>query len=288
MPKNDLKLFGCPICGFRVSRDEKACPRCGTKYDSETKFECPFCGDHVPQVAKSCPSCHVVFKEFHRQAKKTVSEQSIDQLLIEIIELEAHQVNQEDKKYSCPRCSWMLDGSEDRCPKCGAGFVDEVSYQCPICAATVPEDSDKCSECGTSFAEDEEPAPEAAPEPVPEKPEPVDAAAPEDVLGAPRPMVPETVEETPPVETAPVEQPAATEEERPVEPTPVPEAIPEPEPEPAPAVEETRAAETTPEPLPVVETPAEQAEPETVAPPEERPKAPVQRKLKTRKLKANG
>ncbi|MCU0859556.1 MAG: hypothetical protein MUE55_03105, partial [Thermoplasmata archaeon] len=162
MPKQDMKLFGCPICGFRVSGAEEACPRCGTKYGPETKFECPFCGDHVPKGAKSCPSCHVVFKEFHRETKKTVSEESIDQLLMEIIELEAHQVKQEEKRYSCPRCSWMLAGNEDRCPKCGAGFVDEVSYQCPICAATVPEDSDRCSECGTSFAEEEGPPPVAA------------------------------------------------------------------------------------------------------------------------------
>jgi rubrerythrin len=284
-----MKLFGCPICGFRVSGAEEACPRCGTKYGPETKFECPFCGDHVPKGAKSCPSCHVVFKEFHRETKKTVSEESIDQLLMEIIELEAHQVKQEEKRYSCPRCSWMLAGNEDRCPKCGAGFVDEVSYQCPICAATVPEDSDRCSECGTSFAEEEGPPPVAAEAPAEE----TQPFAPEEGLGVPRPMVVEAVEEKPRPEPEPEpvrEEPPAVEE---VRPEPAPEPVPEPQPEPAPdpmpepVVEPVVVPEPEPgpEPAQTEERPAEEpaAEPQQEA---ETPRQPAQRKLKTRKLKA--
>lgn len=283
MPKEAMKLFGCPICGFRVSGAEEACPRCGTKYGSDTKFECPFCGDHVPRGAKSCPSCHVIFKEFHKETKKTVSEQSIDELLMEIIELEAHQVNKEEKKYSCPRCSWMLDGTEDRCPKCGAGFVDEVSYQCPICAATVPEDSDRCAECGTSFAEDQP----ALPSTEPETAAPAHVFDPEEYLGAPKPMVPETVEEVAQPEPAPVEQPPVV-EERPPEPVaePEPEPQPTPEPVPEPVVETPKEPEPepTPEPAPAAEPPAE--EPKVEAEVEKATQPPAQRKLKTRKLKA--
>lgn len=274
MPKQDMKLFGCPICGFRVSGTEEACPRCGTKYGPETRFECPFCGDHVPKGAKACPSCHVVFKEFHREAKKNVSEESIDQLLIEIIELEAHQVKQEEKRYSCPRCSWMLTGGEDRCPKCGAGFVDEVSYQCPICAATVAEDAVKCTECGTSFAEEEAPT-EAAPAEE-ERP------AAEEELGAPKPIVQETVDEPPSFEPVPEQ---AVEEKQP-EPLPEPEPAPEPEPvrEPELVPEPVAEAPATPEPVPE----PVQEEPATAEPQPEAAAAtqPAQRKLKTRKLKA--
>jgi predicted RNA-binding Zn-ribbon protein involved in translation (DUF1610 family) len=68
--------------------------------------------------------------------------------------MEAHQVKKEAKKLSCPKCSWLLDGSEDRCPKCGADFSSDLSYQCPVCGAPVLEESATCKECGANFVDE--------------------------------------------------------------------------------------------------------------------------------------
>jgi RNA polymerase subunit RPABC4/transcription elongation factor Spt4 len=77
-------------------------------------------------------------------------------LLLEIIKLESTSVKQDDKRFSCPKCAWMLDGSEEKCPKCGDGFSGDTSFQCPICGGLVRPDSIKCPECGTGFSEDDE------------------------------------------------------------------------------------------------------------------------------------
>jgi len=155
MTSESKKLFGCPVCGFRVTGKEDECPRCGSKYDKNTRFECPFCGEHVQQTATSCPSCHVTYVDFAEKVGAKATEESIDELLMQIIEMEAHQVKQEAKKLGCPKCSWLLDGSEDRCPKCGADFSGDLSYQCPVCAATVLEDSATCRECGANFIDEQ-------------------------------------------------------------------------------------------------------------------------------------
>lgn len=227
MDRTDKKLFGCPVCGFRVSGTEDACPRCGTRYNKNTRFECPFCGEHVPAKATECPSCHVEYVEFYEKMDGRASDESIDDLLTEIISIEAEQVKQEGKRLSCPRCSWLLDGTEERCPKCGVGFLEDVSYQCPVCASMVPQDATQCQECGAKFVA-EEPAPEAEPEPemdeepVPEE-EPVEAGqAPQDEPG-PTPEVAEAAdeppveqEEAPAEETKPVEEPPEEVEKPPV------------------------------------------------------------------------
>jgi len=158
MAPESKKLFGCPVCGFRVTGKEEECPRCGSKYDKNTRFECPFCGEHVQQTATSCPSCHVTYVDFIEKVGAKANEQSIDELLMQIIEMEAHQVKQEAKKLGCPKCSWLLDGSEDRCPKCGADFSSDLSYQCPVCGATVLEDSATCKECGANFINEQQKA----------------------------------------------------------------------------------------------------------------------------------
>jgi len=155
MASESKKLFGCPVCGFRVTGKEDACPRCGSKYDENTRFECPFCGEHVQQTATSCPSCHVTYVDFIEKAGAKATDQSIDELLMQIIEMEARQVKKEAKKLSCPKCSWLLDGSEDRCPKCGADFSSDLSYQCPVCGATVLEESATCKECGANFVDEQ-------------------------------------------------------------------------------------------------------------------------------------
>ena len=156
MGRTKDKMFGCPACGYRVSSGEEVCPRCGNAFNTETRFECPFCGELVERGAKSCQACHVNYGEFKEKTEARGGDDSIDSLLIEIIKLESMAVKQDDKRFGCPKCAWMLDGSEEKCPKCGERFSGDTSFQCPICGALVSPDSIKCPECGIGFGEDDE------------------------------------------------------------------------------------------------------------------------------------
>ena len=153
MSSEEKRLFGCPACGFRVTGSEGNCPRCGAKFGGRARFECPFCGETVSPGDERCPYCLVKFNEFVSKTEERVSDRSIDGLLMEIIESEAKQVKGEGKKLSCPTCSWMVDGSEDSCPKCGIRFSEMVAYQCPVCAALVSAETVECEECGSVFLE---------------------------------------------------------------------------------------------------------------------------------------
>lgn len=148
-----MKIFGCPTCGFRIGERDGTCPRCGYSFSGGTKFECPFCGDLVEHGASSCPSCHVNYSEFKEKTVARGGDQAIDQLLLDIIQLEAESASHETKKFSCPSCSLLLDGTELTCPRCGKDFTEDVSFQCPICGSTVSADVTQCPECGSSFAE---------------------------------------------------------------------------------------------------------------------------------------
>jgi len=160
------RMFGCPVCGFRIDEAEPTCPRCNNKFDSGTKFECPFCGELVDPKIGVCPACHVDYAEFKAKTKRKGSDANIDDLLNEIIKLESVQVKQEPKKFSCPDCSWLLDGSEGKCPKCGKDLSDEFAFQCPICGASVSSDSRSCAECGAKFDDEGTPTPPAAAQPL--------------------------------------------------------------------------------------------------------------------------
>lgn len=154
MEAEGSRILGCPNCGFRVAPQDEECPRCGNRFASETKFECPFCGELVPRGAEACPSCFVNFAEFQQRAVAQASDESIDKLLIEIINMEASEAKAQDKRLSCPRCSWLLAGNEETCPKCGMAFTADAVYQCPICGAIVSAAASSCSECGTPFSEE--------------------------------------------------------------------------------------------------------------------------------------
>ncbi len=151
METDTVKIFGCPVCGFRIARSETVCPRCNHKLDESTKLECPFCGQLVERNAKECPYCHIDYDEF-RHKNREVSDSSIDELLADIMELESVHAKEEPKRLSCPDCSWPLDGTESRCPKCGRNLAGEVIFQCPACGASVSQDASACPECGAQFA----------------------------------------------------------------------------------------------------------------------------------------
>jgi len=180
MAVSTSKIFGCPVCGFRVSHDAGACPRCGSKFNSSTRFECPFCGELIDPRGGSCSSCHVDFKDFGDRTKDKGSEDSIDSLLSDIIMLESSEVKKEDRRLSCPNCSWLLQGNEKTCPKCGTNLEEDVSFQCPVCAELVVLTATECPACGAVFLE----------EPPPEEPQPVEVQSPEpEINGVPEEKV---------------------------------------------------------------------------------------------------
>ena len=148
------KLFGCPSCGFRVTGLEDTCPRCGAKFGSEARFECPFCAETVTPTTNECPSCHIAYNDFVSKAEKSATEENIDSLLSEIIEIESKQVKEEGRRLSCPKCNWLVAGTEDKCPRCGAVFSEIVAYQCPVCASLVSADAKICDECKAVFVEE--------------------------------------------------------------------------------------------------------------------------------------
>ncbi len=227
MALDSKNILGCPYCGYRVGPSETSCPRCGNGFTGLTKFECPFCGDMVTAGTKECPSCHIDFAEFVANSATIVSDEGIDSILLEIINMESSQVKQEERKFSCPKCSWMLDGSEETCPKCGEDLSKDAGLQCPICGAFVKAASSRCPECGTSFG------PEAAAKvEMEERHEKVTSAL-TDLL--------ESLRET---EPAPEPEPVQPEPPPPAPPEPIrePEPMKEPEPPPAPSMEAAEAA----------------------------------------------
>jgi hypothetical protein len=207
------RMFGCPVCGFRIDEAEPTCPRCNNKFDSGTKFECPFCGELVDPKVGVCPACHVDYAEFKAKTNRKGSDANIDDLLTEIIKMESMQARQEPKKFSCPGCSWLLDGSESKCPKCGKDLSDEFAFQCPICGASVSSEARSCADCGAKFEDEEIPTPPPAAQPAIDELE--DFAA--TVTKSPpakeeekEPETPASIElpiTPPPEETAPVEPP---------------------------------------------------------------------------------
>lgn len=247
MAPDRKKLFGCPSCGFRITGTEDACPRCGAKFGAEARFECPFCGEVVTPLTKECPTCHIAYDEFVSKAEERVTDESIDSLLTEIIEIESKKVKEEAKKLSCPKCSWMVDGTEDNCPRCGTTFMDMVAYQCPVCASLVHYDAERCHECKAIFVI--ESVDEGTCEAVAVE-EPAADDAPETTV----------VAEDPPVEAAPEPQTVPEAEEE--EPVRTPEEVPQ----------EAAAQETAP----VEASELKHEEPaEEEAPAEEKPEAPV-------------
>ena len=208
------KLFGCPSCGFRVTGLEETCPRCNAKFGQEALFECPFCGDTVNPRGRECPVCHISYEEFVSKAEERVADDCVDRLLTEIIEIESKRVKEEAKKLSCPKCSWMVDRTEDICPRCGAVFSESVTYQCPVCASLVSADASECNECHAVFIEDESAQEGAAAETAVEaEPEPTLAPVPtSEVPAAQTTPEPEPAEE-PVSETAKIEPATAAEPE---------------------------------------------------------------------------
>ncbi len=257
--QNPQRILGCPICGYRVDPKDHICPRCGSEFYEGTKFECPLCGGLVSAREKICPSCYVDYSDFRNKTIARGSDDSIDALLTEIIGLESDQVKKEDRRYSCPNCSWMLDGSESYCPRCNHDLVADLSFQCPVCGTIVGSNSKACPGCGASFDEAEaEEKPQQEPSTVAPKsvPEPEAVKAPEPPPPPPEPpkeVKPIVIVKPPKIVAKPQERAAPEPAPEPVAPSPIPDIdLEEPRPEPP--------VETLEETLAKMETQLEQDE----------------------------
>ena len=136
---------------MRVTGLENSCPRCGKRFGTDVKFECPFCGELILIGAQKCPVCRVDLSGLSDKAKPQTVEKSIDQLLNNLIEIESAQVKKEDKRFCCPNCAWLLDGTETKCPKCGQILTGKLGLQCPICGTSVEKGLRECPKCGIAL-----------------------------------------------------------------------------------------------------------------------------------------
>ena len=131
------------MCGARVSGDEPACPGCGATFTKETKFECPFCAALVPHDSETCPHCGISLKLPEEKPIET----TLNELLEQVIREETQEERAKGKRFSCPNCSYLLVGTEDKCPKCSYEFTKVNQVHCPICASLIPSTSNKCPIC---------------------------------------------------------------------------------------------------------------------------------------------
>lgn len=197
---------------MRVNGTERACPRCGKPFLEELKFECPYCGELIPRKSTKCPFCELDVSKFSSEPPQPAIEQKLDDLLENLIVEEAARVKDEAKRYSCPECAWLLDGTEARCPKCGLEFSGEVKIACPICGASVGKDLKTCPICGSLLhpvsaprepiaAPQRAPMPVSQPSPAPQtevpRPEGLREKAREQSM-APKPVTPEVPSPPPP------------------------------------------------------------------------------------------
>jgi len=75
----------------------------------------------------------------------------MDQLLNDLIDIESDEVRKEDKRFCCPKCAWLLDGTELTCPKCGQKLTGRYGLQCPICGTLVEKGMRQCPKCAISL-----------------------------------------------------------------------------------------------------------------------------------------
>jgi hypothetical protein len=144
-----LKQFGrqlgtrleCGRCGGPVAESMPACPWCGTHRKvlrDETDFpaHCPRCRRGIKLDRHYCPWCYgagfepLSDREFadRRYSARCRNKKCSRKDLMPFM------------RY-CPWCrtkvrqKWKIEGSHDKCGKCGWGVVREFWTQCPWCAA---------------------------------------------------------------------------------------------------------------------------------------------------------
>ncbi|MEW5759219.1 MAG: hypothetical protein AB1779_00460 [Candidatus Thermoplasmatota archaeon] len=72
----------------------------------------------------------------------------------EIPPVEEKIPKKEELEYLCQICSAQIPKDAEKCPKCGAEFVEEVveeEYACPICGTSVDALAKKCPKCDAEF-----------------------------------------------------------------------------------------------------------------------------------------
>lgn len=143
MPPKANRVMGCPACSYRVTGREQACPRCGKKFDKNTKFECPFCGAQISKKAKRCPSCQIDLLSIQVKHEATDSDKLKND--------ERRPLLDDDKRFVCPGCAASLDGTEKECPKCGRALSGKLGLQCPLCGTSVDLEFRECPICGISL-----------------------------------------------------------------------------------------------------------------------------------------
>jgi RNA polymerase subunit RPABC4/transcription elongation factor Spt4 len=197
------KLVECGECGAFIPEGEKACPKCGAVFETDTA-KCSECGAWIPVESKSCPDCGAIFAGLEKEKKDYIERMKVQyQEYMDQYKGEARSdLGKEptDEEFN----DWWKAN-----PKY-VGFEEWLAREeelrkgrtknCPSCNSINPESAAICYKCGTVFKEEEEEEEEEMPPPeVPAK----RVARPEErrAPAAPQTVVPKKV--TRPPETVP-------------------------------------------------------------------------------------
>ncbi len=197
------RLVECGECGAFIPEGEKACPKCGAVFETDTA-KCSECGAWIPVESKSCPDCGAIFAGLEKEKKDYIERMKVQyQEYVNQYRGEARSnLGREptDEEFS----DWWKAN-----PKY-VGFEEWLAREeelrkgrtkpCPSCNTINPESATICFKCGTVFKEEKE---EEVVEqlPPPEVPAKMVARPAEERRAAPPTVVPKKV--TRPPETIP-------------------------------------------------------------------------------------
>jgi RNA polymerase subunit RPABC4/transcription elongation factor Spt4 len=205
------KLVECGECGAFIPEGEKACPKCGAVFETDTA-KCSECGAWIPVESKSCPDCGAIFAGLEKEKKDYIERMKVQyQEYVDQYKGEARSdLGKEptDEEFN----DWWKAN-----PKY-VGFEEWLAREeelrkgrtknCPSCNSINPESAAICYKCGTVFKEEEEEEEEEEmpPSEVPAK----RVTRPEERRTAPPTVVPKKVKRPPETVPKKVVQPPPT------------------------------------------------------------------------------
>jgi subtilase family serine protease len=198
------RLVECGECGAFIPEGEKACPKCGAVFETDTA-KCSECGAWIPVESKSCPDCGAIFAGLEKEKKDYIERMKVQyQEYVDQYKGEARADLGKEPTTEEFNDWWKAN------PKY-VGFEEWLAREeelrkgrtknCPSCNSINPESAAICYKCGTVFGEEEEEEEEEEEMPPPEVPAKRVARPEERRAAPPQTVVPKKV--TRPPETVP-------------------------------------------------------------------------------------
>ncbi|UCE36623.1 MAG: hypothetical protein JSW00_14050 [Thermoplasmata archaeon] len=153
------RLVECGECGAFIPEGEKACPKCGAVFETDTA-KCSECGAWIPVDSKSCPDCGAIFAGLEKEKKDYIERMKLQY---------AEYVEQYRREAKAELGAGMTDESFMEWWKVNpkyVGFEEWLAREeelrkgrtknCESCNTINPESAAICFKCGTVFKEEEE------------------------------------------------------------------------------------------------------------------------------------